>query len=134
MSSVRIGLLNKKRGNFHIQEKFAGYVKDIIAGRPVSFAFVNRFGNLRNFKREYSNWWLSLGDNPTANNGTYGRTYLLGFCNRTATQRRDTGRYGLAPPLPNRHRQLSLRDRRSRGNILGRLSRVAHGSSVSAKD
>ncbi len=48
------------------QKDFAKFVNDIVAGRPWSFAFINRFGEFGYFKRKYTEWWLALKDNPTA--------------------------------------------------------------------
>ena len=48
------------------QKDFAKFVNDIVAGRPRSFAFINRFGEFGYFKRKYTEWWLALKDNPTA--------------------------------------------------------------------
>ena len=57
-------LVHAENGKY--QKDFAKFVNDIVVGRPWSFAFINRFGEFGNFKRKYTEWWLALGDNPTA--------------------------------------------------------------------
>ncbi len=57
-------LVHAENGKY--QKSFAKFVNDIVAGRPRSFAFINRFGEFGYFKRRYTEWWLALAENPTA--------------------------------------------------------------------
>ena len=57
-------LVHAENGKF--QESFANYVNDIAAGKPWSFAFTRYFGQkTEDFQERYSNWWLSLKENPS---------------------------------------------------------------------
>ena len=46
---------------------FSKYIRDLATGRPREMAFTNRFGrNIKAFEQRYSQWWLSLSADPTA--------------------------------------------------------------------
>jgi len=49
------------------QKRFSAFVNDVASGRPPKAAFRNRFGgNAELFRKRYTSWWLSLGDDPTS--------------------------------------------------------------------
>ena len=58
-------LVHGRRGRY--RQAFLGFLRDVSRGRAARPAFEGRFGrNYPAFQQRYAEWWLALGEEPTA--------------------------------------------------------------------